>query len=126
MVITNHFSHQYGPGLNPEIFPPDYNWGAGHDAELAFLFPFFHNGVPLAPIFDADEQLLAHQMKLQWGQCGVSGAPNTNELMECIPIGDTGAVMVLHAGNNSVTTDVEVLRQRHKCDFWSTIPGGPL
>lgn len=125
-VYVYIFSHQYGPGLNPEIFPPDYNWGAGHAAELAFLFPSFHNGVPLAPIFDPDEQVLAFQMKLAWGQFIVTGSPNADGLIVWTPFSDTGSVMILHAGNNSVTTDVGVLKDRHNCDFWNTIEGGAL
>jgi para-nitrobenzyl esterase len=43
------FAHRTGPGLTPI---PGYVWGAGHAAELAYLFPSFDNGTPIAPTFD--------------------------------------------------------------------------
>ena len=117
---------QYGPGLIPLILPPSYNWGAGHAAELAYLFPSFDAGVPLASGFDPDEDMLARQMKLQWGQFVATGSPNADSLIPWTPYSETGTVMVLHAGNNSVTTDAEVLRERHNCSFWDTIAAEPV
>jgi len=58
------FDHRVGPGLTPE--PAGYEWGAGHAAELAYLFPSFDNGSPIAPTFDAGEQRLAEEMKRSW------------------------------------------------------------
>jgi carboxylesterase type B len=54
------FAHRTGPGLTPE--PAGYVWGAGHAAELAYLFPSFDNGTPIAPTFDAGERRLAAEM----------------------------------------------------------------
>ncbi len=125
VVYVYVFSHQYGPGLIPRLLPPSYNWGAGHAAELAYLFPSFDAGVPLASGFDPDEQLLAHQMKLQWGQFVATGSPNADSLIPWMPYSETGTVMVLQAGNNSVTTDGEVLRDRHNCAFWDTVDNPP-
>ena len=50
------FDHRTGPGLTPI---PGYVWGAGHAAELAYLFPSFDNGTPIAPTFNAAERRLA-------------------------------------------------------------------
>jgi carboxylesterase type B len=66
------FDHRAGPGLAPI---PGYEWGAGHAAELAYLFPGFDNGTPIAPTFDADEQRLAEEMKLSWTAFTSSGDP---------------------------------------------------
>jgi carboxylesterase type B len=54
---------------------PGYEWGAGHAAELAYLFPGFDHGTPIAPTFDADEQRLAEEMKLSWTAFTSSGDP---------------------------------------------------
>ncbi len=123
-VYVYVFSHQYGPGLYPGILP-NYNWGAAHGAELPYLFPSFGIGTPLAAGFDRDEQVLARQMKAQWGQFIATGSPNGEGLLSWMPYSDSGTVMALHAGNNSIPVGAEALRERHHCSFWDTIEGTP-
>jgi para-nitrobenzyl esterase len=46
-VYAYEFGHRTGPGLTREHGA--YEWGAGHAAELAYLFPSFNNGEPITP-----------------------------------------------------------------------------
>jgi carboxylesterase type B len=65
------FDHRTGPGLQPV---PGYVWGAGHAAELAYLWPSFDNGTPIAPTFTASERRLALDMVRYWGHsCAPAG-----------------------------------------------------
>jgi hypothetical protein len=45
-TFSYQFDHRTGPGLTPI---PGYVWGAGHAAELAYMWPSFDNGIPIAP-----------------------------------------------------------------------------
>jgi carboxylesterase type B len=60
-VYAYEFGHRAGPGLTREHGV--YEWGAGHAAELAYLFPRFNNGEPITPLFNAGERVLAESMK---------------------------------------------------------------
>lgn len=42
------FDHRTGPGPAPN--PVGYVWGAAHAAALAYLWPSFDNGAPIAPL----------------------------------------------------------------------------
>ncbi|HTI21826.1 MAG TPA: carboxylesterase family protein, partial [Kutzneria sp.] len=66
------FDHRTGPGLTPI---PGYVWGAGHAAELAYLWPSFDNGTPIAPTFTAAERRLAADMVDAWGAFVRDGRP---------------------------------------------------
>ena len=66
------FDHRTGPGLT-QI--PGYVWGAGHAAELAYIWPSFNNGTPIAPLFNADERRLAREMTRYWGAFTKTGRP---------------------------------------------------
>ena len=111
------FAHRRGPGLTPE--PAGYHWGAGHAAELAYLFPSFDNGTPIAPTFDAGERALAGQMKRAWGTFVHGERPHTWGLPNWPRFDRTDRVMSLRAGGTStVITDRKVATQ-HQCDLWN-------
>ena len=48
----------------------------GHAAELAYLFPSFNNGTPIAPTFNAGERQLSRNMINYWGSFVFHGDPN--------------------------------------------------
>src|SRR5690242_10943005 len=103
------FAHRTGPGLTPI---PGYVWGAGHAAELAYLFPSFDNGTPIAPTFDRDERRLAQDMKRAWGAFVRSGSPGWP------PYG----VESLRAGGRSrLITDAEYAAE-HQCASGTPAP----
>ena len=87
-VYAYEFGHRAGPGLTREHGA--YEWGAGHAAELAYLFPSFDNGEPITPLFNAGERVLAESMKGYWGAFVRQGVPSDNRrglahLQRCWP-----------------------------------------
>ena len=111
------FAHRTGPGLT-EI--PGYVWGAGHAAELAYLWPSFDNGTPIAPLFDAAEQQLADEMVQYWGAFVSTGEPQVDDQLDWPRFTDRrGATLSLRAGGESrIIGDAEHDAQHH-CDFWT-------
>jgi para-nitrobenzyl esterase len=105
------FAHREGPGLTPI---EGYVWGAGHAAELAYIWPSFDNGTPIAPLFDASERRLAREMVQRWGAFvkGRSPWPSFNR---------SEAWLSLRAGGRSrMISDAEYAAE-HRCAFWATI-----
>lgn len=111
------FAHRTGPGLTPTL--GDYQWGAGHAAELAYLFPSFDNGTPIAPSFNADEQSLAHDMKVYWAAFVQGKEPPTN-LSAWPPYGSNRQVLSLRPGGNTKLISDDELAREHNCAFWDT------
>ena len=96
--------------------PSGYVWGAGHAAELAYLWPSFDNGTPIAPGLDAAERRLARDMKDYWAAFAVCSTPSGPGLTRW-PAYD-GRVLSLRAGGHSaVITDGDYVTE-HQCDFW--------
>jgi carboxylesterase type B len=103
------FDHRTGPGLTPI---PGYVWGAGHAAELAYLFPSFDNGTPIAPTFNAAERQLARDMKHAWGSFVRRGSPGWPRY----PLTES-----LRAGGASrPITDATIVAE-HQCGFWDSL-----
>jgi para-nitrobenzyl esterase len=114
------FNHRTGPGLQPE--PAGYEWGAGHAAELAYLFPSFDNGTPIAPTFNAAERQLATDMKRYWGAFASTGTPHVPG-QAAWPLHDARRyVLSLQAGGDSVAISDAALSTEHQCSFWDTLP----
>jgi para-nitrobenzyl esterase len=102
------FDHRTGPGLTPI---PGYVWGAGHAIELAYLFPSFDNGTPIAPTFNAGERALAAQMKASWGRFVRGVSP-------WMPYNASRVTLSLRAGHHSVLVPDSTVRAEHQCGFW--------
>ncbi|GAA4721571.1 carboxylesterase/lipase family protein [Phytohabitans rumicis] len=109
------FAHRTGPGLTPI---PGYMWGAGHAAELAYLFPSFDNGVPIAPTFDAAERQLATDMKRYWAAFARYGTPNARGLAWWPRYDHPGESMSLRAGGESRPMSDAQFVAEHQCAFW--------
>jgi para-nitrobenzyl esterase len=110
------FAHRTGPGLTPI---PGYVWGAGHAAELAYLFPSFDNGVPIAPTFDAAERQLATDMKRYWGAFARYGTPNARGLAWWPRYDRTAESLSLRAGGQSRPISDAQFIAEHQCAFWT-------
>ncbi|WP_246562139.1 carboxylesterase/lipase family protein [Streptomyces roseirectus] len=108
------FDHRTGPGLT-QI--PGYVWGAGHAAELAYIWPSFHNGTPIAPLFNAGERRLAHEMTRYWGTFTRTGQPAWPGYHQ-----DKGLMLALRAGGTSALIDDGQYAAQHQCAFWETMP----
>ncbi len=121
-TYSYQFDHRTGPGLTPL---PGYVWGAGHAAELAYMWPSFNNGTPIAATFDAAERRLAHDMVAYWGAFIRSGSPDAADgtpwpRLRPSPA-DKGRLLSLRAGGHSTSITDGTLSVQHQCDFWATV-----
>jgi carboxylesterase type B len=112
------FAARNGPGLTPI---PGYVWGAGHAAELAYLFPSFNNGTPIAPTFNAGERQLARNMVQYWGGFVFTGSPNAHGQAYWPSFNRTHRIMSLRPAGQSRTISRAAYRAEHQCDFWDSI-----
>ncbi|GIF26731.1 para-nitrobenzyl esterase [Actinoplanes tereljensis] len=112
------FDHRTGPGLSPE--PPGYVWGAGHAAELAYFWPSFDNGTPIAPTFDAAERRLAVDLVRYWGSFVRTGVPRAPFAAAWPAYNHTDAVLSVRAGGRSVPVPAARMAAEHHCDLWTT------
>jgi carboxylesterase type B len=71
-TFVYEFAHRDGPGLGDRY--PGFVWGAGHAAELPYLWPSFDNGIPIAATFDPAERRLARSMVSYWSAFVAKGA----------------------------------------------------
>ncbi|SEH00734.1 para-nitrobenzyl esterase [Nonomuraea solani] len=115
-VYGYRFDHRTGPGLSPE--PAGYEWGAGHAAELAYLWPSFDNGTPIAPTFDAAERRLARDMVHHWGSFTRTGQPSARNAAPWPSVNRTSLLMSLRAGGRSVPVPLTTMAAEHNCDLW--------
>lgn len=112
------FNARHGPGLTPI---PGYVWGAGHAAELAYLFPSFNNGTPIAPTFNAGERQLSRNMIQYWGGFVFRGNPNFQGQANWPRFDTTGRIMSLRVAGQSRTISTAQYRTEHRCDFWDAL-----
>jgi para-nitrobenzyl esterase len=117
-TFAYEFAHRTGPGLTPI---PGYVWGAGHAAELAYLWPSFDNGTPIAPTFNAAERRLAADMVDAWGAFVRDHRPHSAGTTPWPSSTHTGQTMSLRAGGASALITDADLGTEHQCDFW-TVP----
>jgi para-nitrobenzyl esterase len=115
-VYAYEFGHRTGPGLTREHGA--YEWGAGHAAELAYLFPSFNNGEPITPLFNAGERALAESMKGYWGAFVKQGVPNDKTGATWPIFNAAGQIMSLHANDRSFMLSTELFDHEHNCKFW--------
>ncbi len=113
-TFAYEFAHRTGPGLTPI---PGYVWGAGHAAELAYLWPSFDNGTPIAPTFTAAERRLAKDMVDAWGNFVRDGRPGAAGRTPWPSFTGSARVMSLDTGSSTLVTD-QGLGAEHNCDLW--------
>jgi carboxylesterase type B len=109
------FDHRTGPG------PLDlggFAWGASHTAELAYLWPSFDNGTPIAPRFTPDEQRLSVDMTQYWGSFIRTGQPAAPNSAGWPDYQASGALLSLEAGGLSTLTNGIAYAALHNCAFW--------
>jgi carboxylesterase type B len=122
-TFSYQFDHRTGPGVRP--LPLGYVWGAGHAAELAYMWPSFDNGTPIAPTFNAAERRLAHDMVAWWGNFVRTGAPGsvggTAWPRLVASLGPRARLLSLRAGGRSTPITDARLSAQHQCDFWDAL-----
>jgi carboxylesterase type B len=119
-TFSYEFDHPTGPGLNPK--PAGYQWGAGHAAELAYLWPSFNNGVPIAPTFNAGERILATNMAEYWSSFVSSGRPKAEQSSPWRRYDETRLLLSLRANGESKLISNGDFAADHKCAFWDAQP----
>ncbi len=119
-VWVYEFDHRTGPGLRPD--PVGYVWGAGHAAELAYLWPSFDNGTPIAPTFNAAERQLAHEMVAYWGSFVSRAEPVVAGQPTWPAYNPDHDVLSLRAGDATTVIHDHTVSTEHQCGFW----GNPI
>ena len=109
------FDDRHAPGLNNNH--PGYMWGAGHAMELAYLWPSFDNGIPLAAQFTPAQQQLSREMVLRWGAFTRFDTP----FWPAYRLG--GAIESLRPGGATQPISEATYRDQHQCGFWDSITG---
>ncbi len=112
------FDHRDGPGLVPI---PGYHWGAGHAAELAYLWPSFDNGIPIAPTFNAAERQLARDMKDYWGAMVVKHRPDVRRLAFWPMFNRSTRILSLRADGKTTAITEAAYSTEHRCGFWISL-----
>ncbi len=120
-TFAYEFDHRTGPGLTPI---PGYVWGAGHAAELAYIWPSFNNGTPIAATFNAAELQLATEMKRWWGTFVLRGAPEVPDQAAWPSYRVSHDVMSLRADHESTLISDAELWSEHMCSFWDSLLSG--
>lgn len=115
-VYAYEFGHRTGPGLTRTHGA--YAWGAGHAAELAYLFPSFNNGEPITPLFNAGERALAASMKAYWGGFVKAGVPSDRSSAAWPIFNAAGQVLSLQPSDSSFALSSELFEREHDCKFW--------
>jgi carboxylesterase type B len=107
------FDDRHAPPLNDDF--PGYMWGAGHAMELAYLWPSFDNGIPLAPQFTPAQRELSREMVLRWGAFTRFGTPFWPHYRP------GGEIESLRPGGASTPISQAEYSAEHKCAFWSSL-----
>lgn len=115
-TFSYEFDHRTGPGLSPQ--PAGYVWGAGHAAELAYVWPSFDNGTPIAPTFTPAERRLALDMVRYWGSFIRTGRPTAPPNAPWPSYNHTALTLSLRAGGRSTLITDRTLAAEHNCDLW--------
>ncbi len=109
------FDHRTGPGFLPNT--TEFLFGAGHNGELAYLFPSYSQG-RVAPLFDAQERRLASTMKQWWGSFVRDGKPHADGQRRWHPYSKQQRTMSLRADARSVMVSDDKIANQHHCAFW--------
>ena len=117
-TFAYEFAHRTGPGLTPE--PEGYVWGAGHAAELAYLFPSFDNGTPIAPRFGEAERRLSREMTARWGAFVATGVPEAEGFGPWPAFDEGGQVLSLRGEGSVLVPEAKIARQ-HRWEFWEAL-----
>jgi para-nitrobenzyl esterase len=104
------------PPVSPQ--PIGYVWGAGHAAELAYLWPSFDNGTPIAPTFTPAERRLALDMVRYWGSFVRTGQPAARAAAFWPRYNHTLLTLSLRAGGRSTVVSDHTVATEHNCDLW--------
>ena len=113
-VYAYEFSPRSGPGWYTIA---GYQWGAGHAAELAYLYPL-HDGGVVASGFTPDESKIADAMARYWGAFVIQGEPKAADLPDWPSYASTQSVLNFGEGGTVELMTETGFKTEHKCGFW--------
>ena len=118
-TFAYQFDDRNAPGLNHDH--PGYQWGAGHAMELAYMWPSFDNGIPLAAQFTPAQQELSAEMVRYWGAFTRFRAPLVPRQAFWPPHRGSGRILSLRPGGATVTIPDAEYAAEHNCDLWDAL-----
>ncbi len=113
------FDDRNAPGLNHNH--PGYMWGAGHAMELAYMWPSFDNGIPLAAQFTPAQQQLSREMVRYWGALARFGRPSVPFQARWPAYRSGGSIQSLRPGGATQPITETEYGAQHKCAFWESL-----
>ncbi len=113
------FDDRNAPGLNHNH--PGYMWGAGHAMELAYMWPSFDNGIPLAAQFTPAQQRLSREMVRYWGALTRFGVPFVPFQALWPAYRPGGRIQSLRPGGATQPISEAEYAAQHKCAFWASL-----
>ncbi len=118
-VYVYEFSHRSGPGW---YAIPGYRWGAGHAAELPYLYPL-HDGGKTYAAFTPQEKRLSDDMAGYWGAFATHGKPDAAGRTIWPEYAKTRQILSLDTGTGTRPISLQRFRTSHQCDFWDRLSG---
>ena len=103
--------------------PAGYVWGAGHAAELPYLFRNMTIGTTVLAPFSAADARLSREMQRYWGAFVRTGRPDVAGQPAWTEFGAARRVLSLRPGGQSQLLPDATLAAEHKCAFWEPMRG---
>jgi len=86
--------------------------------ELAYMWPSFDNGVPIAATFDAGERRLAADMARYWGSFVRTGHPSARGSSPWLRYDESRLFLSLRTDHDSTLISDRAFAAEHNCAFW--------
>ena len=116
------FSHRTGPGWYPT---PGYSWGAGHAAELTYLYPQ-HEGGKTYAAFTLSEHKLSDELVRYWGAFISRANPNLPDQVAWKPYAPADALLSFDVDGRTAMLSKADFRSEHNCAFWDRLAGAAV
>ena len=118
-VYAYEFSYRTGPGWFPT---PGYYWGAGHAAELTYLYPR-HDGGRAYAAFTPAERQLSDELVRYWGAFVTHGHPAVLNQAAWPAYAAGGTLLSIDIEGKTGPLSEAAFRVQHECAFWDGLVG---
>jgi carboxylesterase type B len=121
-IYAYEWAARAAPGI---VQIPGYANGAGHAAELAYLWPNFEeNDVRISSRFNTPERRLSDQIVRYWGAFVTNGAPHARGQPSWPPYTSTSPIeLALDTNDHSRPLNAQAVSAEHHCSFWNELAG---
>jgi para-nitrobenzyl esterase len=120
-VYAYEFSPRSGPGWYTIA---GYQWGAGHAADLTYLYPL-HDGGVVASGFTPDQSKIADAMARYWGAFVVQGEPKAAGLPDWPSYASSRSLLNFGEGGKVEIMPETAFETEHQCGFWDQFANAP-